>query len=142
MEAHGSRKPRWFALRDFRDAPAAITPWSAMHCASGVVAHAVAVHFHVPLWIAFCAWFAAHLLYETKDQLTTRVDPRTGRIGNSLINSIADQTVGMAGFLLAAAILGPKNTYITAIVTLATVILILAVVGGPGVTLHVWTERG
>ena len=80
---------RIFALREREvdDFVAILTPWSIVHFLSGAAAKQVNMPFS---W-----FFIAHAVYEAKDQ----VERETGKIYNSAVNSIGDQTVAVLGHL-------------------------------------------
>ncbi len=71
---------------DETEEDAVVTPWSIVHYLSGAAMKGLGISFPVA--------FAIHALYEAKD----RDEHSTGRIYNSMVNSVGDQTVAMLGW--------------------------------------------
>jgi hypothetical protein len=82
---------RLFALREREIDPfvALTTPWSLVHFLSGAAAKQVGISMP---W-----FFIGHAVYEAKDM----VESETGKIYNSAVNSVGDQTVAVLGHILA-----------------------------------------
>ena len=81
---------RLFAAKEEEDNPAFLTPWSIPHFLAGSAAKEIGI-FNL-LW-----WEILHGAYEVKDQIMNNTE---GGNKNSLFNSIGDQAVTTAGWLL------------------------------------------
>lgn len=107
---------RIFGWVDDRKAPTLITFWSIVHAISGIVAYSIytrSLEDRFSLMAALGIWFVIHALYETKDYLLTYTYLKQvfGIVDeNTWQNSIADQAIAMAGFLVAS-VLGWKNVF-------------------------------
>lgn len=138
---------------DFVGAPAVFTPWSIIHFATGVLAHAMSHYARLHPVTGFVIFFVLHGLYEAKDIIKTHyalrqpgVDPMN--VKDSLPNSVGDQLSGLAGYVAAAYVLGRHTSIELAIGWVAASFLVLASAGmakpgsGSSTTVHVWEERG
>lgn len=92
---------------DSPERPAAVSPWSLMHLATGVFAYAayaaffphVAAHSGGP---GLLAWFMVHLAYEGKDVYRSYWASPRKELAGSWQNSAGDQAVAVLGYLLGA----------------------------------------
>jgi hypothetical protein len=107
---------------DTKPNPAWTTPWTLVHFSTGIVAHAVVVHFKLNLWLGFLVFNLIHLLYEVKDQTRARAK-------NSMPNSVGDQIAASLGYIFAIYVLRNNNTPIVALLFLISSYVLIASIG-------------
>lgn len=99
------------AVTESTDQPSVLTPWSLVHFSAGIVAHLFLRKCGFGLYEQAVTWFAAGMIYESKDVYYSYVSANklTGALSDSFVNSMGDIGCNMAGFAVGVWLL-PKTT--------------------------------